>query len=97
MYFVYYIMIDSKIRYVGITNDLKKRQYQHNYECFVKQTDKKLYKMVRLNPKKDITLNVYKRFNTKSEAELYEAYIILKDYFSAKELWQALPKKIRYY
>jgi predicted GIY-YIG superfamily endonuclease len=97
MYFVYYILNEGIVRYVGITNDIKKREYQHNYECFVKQKDKTLYNLLRKQPKQSINLNLYKRFNKKSDAELYEAYIILKDYFGAKELWQAPPKNIRYY
>lgn len=97
MYYVYYILLDGKVRYVGITNNIKKREYQHNYDCWVKQTEKKLYNQLRKQPKTSMTLNIFKRFNQKSEAELYEAYIILKDYFGPKELWQTAPKKIRYY
>ena len=97
MYFVYYIMIDNRIRYVGITNNIKKRQYQHNYDCWNKQTKKTLYNKIRLGVKSDIVLNVYKRFSNKLEAELFEAYLILKDHFEAKELWQTPPKKIRYF
>ena len=96
MWFIYCIIIEDKMRYIGITNNIKKREYQHNYDCYKQRRSKDLYNNVRpLNIK--LELNVLKIFNNKVDAERYEAYLILKDFFTQKSLWQAAPKKIKYY
>jgi predicted GIY-YIG superfamily endonuclease len=99
MYYVYVIKINDKVRYIGITNNVKKREYQHNYECFNVKKDKILYNNIRkYNLLNKICLEIIEEFKSKSNAELYEAFLILRDYFSSeKTLWQVAPKKIKYY
>lgn len=92
-YYVYIIKISGIIRYVGYTYNLEERQKQHNYLCFKKQTNKKLYKEIRnLEKIKFIKIEKIKTFKSRVEAKRWECYMILKDYFNKKSLWQNVPK-----
>ena len=97
MYFVYKIVIDDKTRYIGITNDIKKREWQHNYQCFKKLGQKTLYKKIRAIKQEKITIKALYQFPNKWEASICEAYLILADYFGVRELWQSPPKSIYYH
>lgn len=89
-YFIYQIIINNKIRYIGRTNNLKTREYQHNY-LLKKGKDKLLYNNIRLENIKTINLQSILEFKNITEAKRYECYLILKDYFTNKELWQKVP------
>jgi len=93
-YIVYKILIDKKTRYIGHTNDLLRREKQHNYLCFRTKNKKILYNKIKtLYPEYgDLSLIEIKGFNTKIEAKRYECFLILTDYFGDKELWQQIPK-----
>jgi len=96
-YFVYEIVIDGVRRYIGMTDNLKRRQSQHRRD-YIKGKDKYLYKQIRLSaPQSEITLNTIKEFTNKGDCKRYEAYLILKDYFSNKNLWQSFPVSIKYF
>lgn len=94
MYYVYRVMIDKKVRYVGYTQDIELRKKQHNYLCFKKMKSKILYNNIRrFYPEmKEIKLNIVKTFPTKVEAKRFECYFILHDYFNKRELWQRVPR-----
>lgn len=96
-YFVYEIKIDGLRRYVGITNNVKKRQTQHNYGLR-KDLKKYLYKMIRdINPEYKIELEVISECSNKLEASRLECFIILNDYYDKKELFQAPPFSFKYF
>ena len=97
MNWVYSIEINGVIRYIGITNNLKRREKQHNY-LFRKGETKELYSNIRLvKPDEDIVLNPMYEFSSLVDAERMECYLILKDYFGDNNLWQSKPKKIKYF
>lgn len=93
IYWVYEIKIKGIRRYVGITNDIVKRQKQHNY-LMKKMTKKMLYNMIKKTSGDDyyISLEKLKPFKTKVDARRFECLIILNDYFGQKALWQRVPR-----
>jgi predicted GIY-YIG superfamily endonuclease len=89
-YTVYKIEIDGIIRYIGHTNNIKRRQTQHNY-LFKKGKKKELYdnitdKSIRL------VLTPLREFKSKVEAKRWECLLVLQDHFSDKSLWQKPPQ-----
>lgn len=97
MYYVYEIIVDGIRRYVGITNNIRRRQGEHLRQ-FKLGKDKYLYKMIRENsPETIISLNVIKEFTNKGDAVRWEGYLILEDYFNGKQLWQSFPITIKYF
>jgi predicted GIY-YIG superfamily endonuclease len=97
MFFVYEIVIGGVRRYVGYTNNIKRRQSQHVRD-YQKGSPKYLYLMTaKTAPKTIYQLNVLRQFPNKGDAQRYEAYLILKDYFTKKELWQSFPTSFKYF
>lgn len=95
--YVYEIKIDGKTRYIGYTDNLNRREKQHIRD-YKKGDNKYLYKMTReTSPETIYKLNIVKEFNNKGDGKRYEAYLILKDYFTKKELWQSFPVAIKYF
>ena len=93
MFWIYRIDIDKKTRYIGYTEDIDRREKQHNYLCFSKHKKKQLYDNIKRHTKATtITLTPIKTFRTKVEAKRYECFLILSDYFTKKELWQRVPR-----
>lgn len=88
--YLYQIIINGVIRYYGRTNNLKTREYQHNYH-YKKGKDKELYNNLRLENANYIYLECISEFKNITESKRYECYLILKDYFTNKELWQKVP------
>jgi len=86
------IKVNGVVRYIGRTNDLERREKQHNYLCFKKQTKKQLYQEIRNYPITDIKLQRVKSFQSKVDAKRWECYLILNDYFGKKLLWQRVPR-----
>lgn len=84
--------------YIGHTNNLKRRQYQHNYN-YEKGGEKELYTYIRSLKLDNVYLYLcpIQSFDTKEEASHYELYLILQDHFGRKELKQSLPKSVRYF
>lgn len=92
MFWVYQIEIGGVIRYIGYTNDLIKREKQHNYLCFKTNKKKLLYNSVRKLGIKEIKLKPLKPFKDKVDAKRWECYLILNDWFNGRLLWQRVPK-----
>ena len=96
MYFVYEIVVDGIRRYVGITDNIKRRQSQHRRDLKVKP--KYLYRMIRENsPETTISLNVIKECENKGDCVRWECKMILDDYFGEKKLWQSFPISVKYF
>ncbi len=96
-YFVYEIEIDGVVRYVGMTNNIHRRELEH-HRAYKKGDGKYFYKQIRLSaPEAIITLTSIKEFTNKGDCKRYEAYLILEDYFTNKNLWQSFPVSIKYF
>lgn len=96
MYYVYCIKIDGVIRYIGFTDNLKRRFTQH--KLGFKRADKKLiYKRVSEMVEPTIEFEMIREFENKGDAKRWEAYLILKDYFKNKQLWQSFPISFKYF
>lgn len=92
IYIVYKIEVDGVIRYIGHTNNIKRRQTQHNY-LFKKDKKKDLYYKIKLSHSEyKFNLVEIKRFKSKTEAKRWEALLILLDHFRRKNLWQKPPQ-----
>jgi len=91
--FVYNIKHNNIIIYIGRTNNIKRRQYQHRYN-YSKMQSKKLYNYLRDNNciKEDITLeSIYE--GSKVECKRMEMYLILDYHFNKdpNQLQQKIP------
>lgn len=92
MYWVYRVEVNKITRYVGYTDNIKRREKEHNYLCFKALKKKKLYNGLRKDKNiLKIELIPVKTFLTRVEAKRYEAFLILNDYFNKKQLWQHIP------
>ena len=89
-YTVYKIQIDGVARYIGHTNNLKRRQTQHNY-LFRKGKSKLLYDNIK-DKTTELILIPIKEFKSKVEAKRWECLLILLDHFGEKLLWQKPPQ-----
>lgn len=91
-YHVYIIEYNDKIIYYGRTNDLKRRQYQHNYQL-KKENNNTLYTYLKENKTSTIVLKSIYEYKTKVESKRMEMYLILKHYFTEEEftLKQKIP------
>jgi predicted GIY-YIG superfamily endonuclease len=97
MYYVYEVKVSGIRRYIGMTNDIKRRQIEHRRD-FVYNSKKELYKKIKMSGVSEpITLEMVASFENKLEAERFEAYLILDDYYKRKNLWQKKPFGFRYY
>ena len=93
MYFVYQIKADDKVVYIGRTNNIKRRQYEHRYN-YSRMQSKALYKYLRtINYKaEDIVLECIYETNSKTEIKRMELYLILKYHFEhPKQLKNKIP------
>jgi hypothetical protein len=94
---VYIIKVNNIVRYIGVSNNPKRRFKQHLRDFNKK--DKYLYKMMRESGLDES----YMQFEIISEempvldARRLEAKLILDDYFSDKMLWQSSPFSFKYF
>lgn len=90
-YTVYGIVYNNKRRYVGLTNNLHRRELQHNRD-FRNGKKKLIYDFLRDNSYLDkiILIPLYK-FESRTEAKRMELYLILLDHFNNKLLKQNIP------
>lgn len=95
-YYVYEIKIGEVRRYIGVTNNIKRRQTEHNRGIKVNHK-KMLYQKLRELEIIDIKIEPIANFKNKIDANRFEAMIILEDFFSSNLLWQKVPFKFRYY
>lgn len=93
-YVVYKIIIDGRVRYIGHTDDIVRREKQHNYLLFKAGAKKILYDKIRKHYPNLETISLLEigRFKSRIDAKRLECFYILKDYFSTKVLWQRVPK-----
>ena len=91
-YYVYKIIIDRITRYIGRTNNIDRRTKEHNYR-YKTGLDKPLYNFLRSTQfDKDIKLQIVYKSKNKTDAKRKEMFLILKDYFSKKQLIQKVPR-----
>jgi len=96
IYVVYEIKIDDIRRYVGMTNNITRREKEHNRGLRAGDS-KLLYKnLLEIGRLDEIKLEVLYEYNTKTQAVRMEALLILEDWFSDKRLWQVPPRVIKY-
>lgn len=90
MNYVYTISDNDIVIYIGRTNNIKHRTYQHNY-LYKKGQKKALYDYLKsIGFSDSIELNiVYK--GSKIDCKRYEMKLILEDYFGDKNLKQKVP------
>lgn len=94
---VYNIKVDGVIRYIGYTDNLKRRKSQHMRSLKIGDEKKYLYKKINELMTPTIEIEVSKEFDNKGDAKRWEAYLILHDYFNNKELWQSFPISFKYF
>jgi predicted GIY-YIG superfamily endonuclease len=95
-YYVYEIVVNGVRRYIGMTNDIKRRQSQHRRDF--KKGNKYLYKMIRENsPEMIISLHIVNEFDNKGDCSRWECKLILDDYFEERNLWQSFPISMKYF
>ena len=75
-YIVYKIEVNSVVVYIGYTKDLKRREYQHNYNL-KKGYKKELYDFLRGINIDDVKLISLASFKRKTDAKRFEMYLIL--------------------
>lgn len=90
IYIVYKIIHNKKVIYIGRTNNLIRREKEHNKA--IKINKRKLYQYHRDNGLEEIKLIPIKEFNNKVESKRYEMLLILMDLFSLKLLQQNIPQ-----
>lgn len=92
MFYVYVIKYNDEIIYYGRTNDIKRRQYEHNYQL-KRGNGNLLYTYLKENKVSEIVLESIYEYKTKVESKRMEMYLILKYYFSENEfgLKQKIP------
>jgi len=96
--FVYRIVIDGYVRYVGVSNNVVRRGKEH-VRAFKKGDSKYLYKKMREGGLDEsyLILEVISDELTILDARRLEAKIILEDYFSGKYLFQSAPFSFKYF
>lgn len=87
---LYKIEIDGVVRYWGITNDLKRRQNQHNRGIRT-GIKKELYDWLRENSIDEVELIPHAEYKNRVEAKRNEMYLILTDWLGPKLLKQKIP------
>jgi len=97
VYFVYSILYRNKCIYIGKTNNIVKRRYQHQ-TAYRKGADKELYNYLRsVNYDGSFDLVIIQIFSDEKEAIRYEAFLVLRDYFSGtRQLMQSIPNISKY-
>lgn len=96
MYYVYQIKINDVVRYIGYSNNPHKRFLQH--KRLLNKGDKKyLYKKIRELTEPNLEIETIAEFNNMGDAKRWEAFLILDDYFSHKNLWQSFPVSFKYF
>lgn len=90
-YKVYTISYNNEIIYWGRTNNLKRRQYEHNYHLR-KGKENLLYSYLRKKKVSKITLKIQFEYKDKVSSKRMEMFQILKYMFiEDKILYQKIP------
>lgn len=90
-FYIYNIQYLGQVLYIGQTNNLKRRQSQHNRA--LKNPDKKqeIYVYLRELGAESIELTLLETYENRVIAKRRECYLILKDYFGPKQLKNKIP------
>jgi len=89
-YKVYSIVHKNKVIYIGRTNNLKRREYEHNYNLRMEKSNL-IYDYLREEKVDKIVLKQLYEYNKKIDSKRMEMYLILDDYFNDKFLKQKVP------
>jgi predicted GIY-YIG superfamily endonuclease len=95
-FYVYEVVVNGNRRYVGFTNNIKRRKKQH-FKGINSDDKKALYVAIRELKTPQIDINVIGVFEKSVEAKRWEAHLVLLDYFSDKMLWQSIPTTFKYF
>lgn len=87
---VYKIIVGDVVRYWGITNDLKRRQTQHN-KGLSSGLKKTLYVELLKEGVTSVDLIPVFEFKSRVEAKRRECLMILEDWFGPRLLFQKVP------
>lgn len=87
---LYKVKVNGVMRYVGMTNNLKRRETQHN-SALKKGDIKELYCFLRENEIDHIELVLIEEFPDRTTCKRKEMLFILLDYFGPKHLKQSIP------
>lgn len=90
MFVVYHILYEGETIYYGQTNDINRREKQHNYALH-KKFEKQLYKYLRERRVDKIELIQLREFKTRVEAKRFEMMLILMRHFAGYKLQQKIP------
>lgn len=96
MYYIYQIKINGVVRYIGYTNNPKRRFTQHK-RLLLNGDKKYFYKKIRELTEPDLQIETIAEFDNMGDAKRWEAFLILDDYFSHKNLWQSFPVSFKYF
>lgn len=91
MYIVYSIEFKGQVIYIGRTNNLKRRQQEHN-RAIKNGKGKEVHIYCIDNGLESIILIPLKEFKSKVDAKRYEMFLILTDYFGGRCLKQKVPQ-----
>jgi len=83
-FYVYTIEHNNKIIYVGMSNNLLRRQKEHTRNINKQSPTKTLYKYLVKAGVTTVTLNMIAEFKYRSSAKSYEAFTILTELFIHK-------------
>jgi predicted GIY-YIG superfamily endonuclease len=92
---VYKIEYGGEVVYIGRTNNLTRREKEHNR--FLRRPDdektksKVLYHFLLESGCNEVKLILIKEFKNKVESKRFECLLILLDWFSEKKLKQKVP------
>lgn len=90
-FIVYSIVVNGITMYIGHTNNLHRREIQHNSRYKTGEIKELYNKLREMNYTDRIELNLIKTFDTKVDAKRWEMLEILKNYFSKFTLYQNIP------
>jgi predicted GIY-YIG superfamily endonuclease len=92
---VYKIEYDGNPVYIGRTNNLSRREKEHNRFLRLPADDKRrrkvLYQFLSESGCNEVKLIPIMEFDTKVESKRYECMLILLDWFTNRELKQRVP------
>ena len=89
-FYIYQIIHKKHVLYIGQTDNLNRREKQHNYHL-KKGTHKELYNYLREIGITQIKLKVIKEVNSRTEAKRIEIFLILTAHFKNRKLFQKIP------
>lgn len=90
-FFIYNIQYFGKVLYIGQTNNIKRRESQHNRNLKNPNKNQEIYKYLRELGAKEIKLTLLETYSNRVTAKRRECFLILQDYFSEHKLKNKIP------